>query len=179
MKLSERKYVETFCAPASRQPFSSNIYSCKKSSCLWAVASVLTLICFSFRSKRTSSPPSLPWLSSLTTATQKLALYVSHRHSLCLLTCPFVASASALSSKVRMESRAIELSVQGHTVRCSHSMLFSRWLWHPFLSGRCWQRQLVEPVASIRDTSTLPHGHGCLHCKMILYLQHDGRKRIH
>ncbi len=41
IKLSGRQYVETFCAPVET---GSKIHFCKKSACLWAVASILTLI---------------------------------------------------------------------------------------------------------------------------------------
>lgn len=49
----------------------------------------------------------------------------------------------------------------------THFILFFSWLWHPLISGRRWQRQLMEPVAAVWNTSTLPTGHGHVHCKMI------------
>ena len=49
----------------------------------------------------------------------------------------------------------------------THFILFFSWLWHPLISGRRWQRQPMEPVAAVWNTSTLRTGHGYVQCKTI------------
>ncbi len=102
-------------------------------------------------------------------------IYRISEFSSCLISASAPKSHIGLAP-VRMEFKNKKLAVHGHTVHSSHSILFSRWLRHPFLPWRCGQRQLMEPVASIWDTSTLPAGHGRLLCKMILSVPGGGEK---